>query len=166
MKQGGTVGSRTGTWSALLVFGSLAVVLGGCGSLSLSLSAESVALAATAQSNAVVGPASEQSLDETAAQGIDEFAEPAPVASASPSSITVEAMTSDDAPSWAVALAGPVDAAVRGTPEPTPPDYDVEEFDPWEKFNEKMFSVNYNFDKYQPTELLHAVPPRQVRHDT
>jgi hypothetical protein len=115
------VGSSTGTWSALLVFGSLAVALGGCGSLSLSLRAESVALAANAQRNAVVGPASEQSLGETAAQGIDEFAEPAPVASASPSSISVDAMTSDDAPSWPVALAGPVDAAVRGTPEPTPP---------------------------------------------
>jgi hypothetical protein len=33
MRQGGTVGSRTGTWSALLVFGTLALVLGGCGSL-------------------------------------------------------------------------------------------------------------------------------------
>jgi len=24
----------------------------------------------------------------------------------------------------------------------------VEEYDPWEKFNEKMFTFNYNMDKY------------------
>jgi phospholipid-binding lipoprotein MlaA len=148
MRQGGTVGSRTGTWSALLVFGTLALVLGGCGSLSPSLRTESAILAARAQSTAAVEPAPEQTSDQTAAQVIDEFSGPAPTAALSPSSITVEAMNSDNAPSWVVALAGPVDAALRGTPEPTPPDYDVEEYDPWEKFNEKMFSFNYNFDKY------------------
>jgi len=142
------VGSRTGTWSALLVFGTLALVLGGCGSLSPSLRTESAILAARAQSTAAVEPAPEQTSDQTAAQVIDEFSGPAPTAALSPSSITVEAMNSDNAPSWVVALAGPVDAALRGTPEPTPPDYDVEEYDPWEKFNEKMFSFNYNFDKY------------------
>jgi len=148
MRQGGTVGSRTGTWSALLVFGTLALVLGGCGSLSPSLRTESAILAARAQSTAAVEPAPEQTSDQTAAQVIDEFSGPAPTAALSPSSITVEAMNADNAPSWVVALAGPVDAALRGTPEPTPPDYDVEEYDPWEKFNEKMFSFNYNFDKY------------------
>src|SRR5712664_544200 len=111
MRQGGTVGSRTGTWSALLVFGALAFMLGGCGSLSPSLPTE-------------------------------------PAAFVPARSITLETMTSADAPSWVVALAGPVDAALRGTPEPTPPDYDVEEYDPWEKFNEKMFTFNYNFDRY------------------
>jgi phospholipid-binding lipoprotein MlaA len=148
MKQGGTVGSRTGTWSALLVFGTLALILGGCGSLSPSLRTESAILAARAQSTAAVEPAPEQTSDQATAQVIDEFSGPAPTASLSPSSIALEAMNSDNAPSWVVALAGPVDAALRGTPEPTPPDYDVEEYDPWEKFNEKMFTFNYNFDRY------------------
>jgi phospholipid-binding lipoprotein MlaA len=148
MKQGGTVGSRTGTWSALLVFGTLALILGGCGSLSPSLRTESAILAARAQSTAAVEPAPEQTSDQATAQVIDEFSGPAPTASLSPSSIALGAMNSDNAPSWVVALAGPVDAALRGTPEPTPPDYDVEEYDPWEKFNEKMFTFNYNFDRY------------------
>jgi len=148
MRQGGTVGSRTGTWSALLVFGTLALVLGGCGSLSPSLRTESAVLAARAQSTAVVEAAPEPTSDQATAQFIDEFSGPEPVASVTPSWITVEAMNGDNAPSWVVALAGPVDAALRGTPEPTPPDYDVVEYDPWEKFNEKMFTFNYNFDKY------------------
>jgi phospholipid-binding lipoprotein MlaA len=148
MKQGGTVGSRTGTWSALFVFGTLALILGGCGSLSPSLRTESAILAARAQSTAAVEPAPEQTSDQATAQVIDEFSGPAPTASLSPSSIALGAMNSDNAPSWVVALAGPVDAALRGTPEPTPPDYDVEEYDPWEKFNEKMFTFNYNFDRY------------------
>jgi phospholipid-binding lipoprotein MlaA len=147
------VGSRTRTWSALLVFGALALMLGGCGSLSPSLRTESAVLAARSQSTAFVDSAAApvQIAAQVPTQIMDEFSEgaaaPEPAASVSPSSITVETMTSDDAPSWFVALAGPVDAALRGTPEPTPPDYDVEEYDPWEKFNEKMFNFNYKFDK-------------------
>lgn len=140
------MGSRAGTWPALLVFGIFALVVGGCGSLSPSLRTESAILAERAQSTAVVAaaPAPEQAAPEV----IDEFSAAPPAPSLAPSSITVEAMDADNAPSWVVALAGPVDAALRGTPEATPPDYDVEEYDPWEKFNEKMFSFNYNFDKY------------------
>jgi phospholipid-binding lipoprotein MlaA len=146
MRQGGTVGSRTGTWPALLVFGTLALVLGGCGSLSPSLRTESAILAERAQSTAV--EQSEPAPEQRAPEVTDEFSAPAPAPSLAPSSITVEAMSSDSAPWWLVALSGPVDAALRGTPEQTPPDYDVEEYDPWEKFNEKMFTFNYNFDKY------------------
>jgi phospholipid-binding lipoprotein MlaA len=47
-----------------------------------------------------------------------------------------------------MALSGPADAALRGTPDAAPQDADVEEYDPWEKFNEKMFTFNYNMDKY------------------
>ena len=147
------MGSRTGTWSALLVFGALAFMLGGCGSLSPSLRTESAILAARSQSTAFVDSAAapEQVPAQIPTQIKDEFSEgaaaPEPAAFVSPRSIRLETMTSADAPSWVVALAGPVDAALRGTPEPTPPDYDVEEYDPWEKFNEKMFSFNYGFDK-------------------
>jgi phospholipid-binding lipoprotein MlaA len=48
-----------------------------------------------------------------------------------------------------VSEAAPVDVAQkRGTPESVSSDVQVEEYDPWEPFNEKMFSFNYNFDKY------------------
>jgi phospholipid-binding lipoprotein MlaA len=63
-------------------------------------------------------------------------------------SIDYEPITAENAPAWVVALSGPADAALRGTPDAVPPDVDVEEYDPWEKFNEKMFAFNYNMDKY------------------
>jgi phospholipid-binding lipoprotein MlaA len=45
--------------------------------------------------------------------------------------------------------AAPVDVAqTSGAPEPASSDVQVEEYDPWEPFNEKMFRFNYNFDKY------------------
>jgi len=65
-----------------------------------------------------------------------------------PVAVTYEPVTSENAPAWVVALSGPVDPSLRGTPDTVPPDPDVEEYDPWEKFNEKMFSFNYNMDKY------------------
>jgi phospholipid-binding lipoprotein MlaA len=62
--------------------------------------------------------------------------------------ITYESLTDGNAPAWAVSLAGPVDPSLRGTPDTVPPDPAVEEYDPWEKFNEKMFTFNYNLDRY------------------
>jgi phospholipid-binding lipoprotein MlaA len=65
--------------------------------------------------------------------------EPVPAAQSSP---TASAET-------LVSQAAPVDVAQqRGTPEPVSSDVQVEEYDPWEPFNEKMFTFNYNFDKY------------------
>src|SRR5262249_23583559 len=43
--------------------------------------------------------------------------------------------------------AQPMLAQRRGTAEALP-DVEVEEYDPWEPFNEKMFRFNYNLDKY------------------
>ena len=120
-----------------MTFGILAFAVGGCGTLSPSLRTESSVLAERPQSSSAVDPS--QSLTA----GVDPQA-----ATQTAAAITIEPMTPENAPSWVLALSGPVDAALRGTPEPTPPDYDVEEYDPWEKFNEKMFSFNYNLDKY------------------
>jgi phospholipid-binding lipoprotein MlaA len=57
-----------------------------------------------------------------------------------------------------VASVGPLLVAQAPTPprmvaqareEPVvPPDAELEEYDPWEPFNEKMFTLNYNLDKY------------------
>src|SRR6266852_5410560 len=99
MRQGGTVGSRTGTWSALLVFGALAFMLGGCGSLSPGLRTESAVLAARSQSTASVDSAAVPAQSDV--QIMDEFsAAPEPAAFVSPRSIRLETMTSADAPSW------------------------------------------------------------------
>jgi len=115
----------------LIVFAALGLAIGGCGTLSTALVNDSSVLAARAPVSAPAEPATDA-------------VEPA----AAPVVISYEPITAENAPAWVVALSGPVDPALRGTPDTVPPDPDVEEYDPWEKFNEKMFSFNYNLDKY------------------
>ena len=115
----------------LIVFAALGLAVGGCGTLSTSLVSESSMLASRPPVSAAAEPAAD-------------IVEPA----AAPVVISYEAITAENAPAWVLALSGPVDPALRGTPDTVPPDPDVEEYDPWEKFNEKMFSFNYNMDRW------------------
>jgi len=162
------VRSSSGGWPVVIVAAALGFALGGCGTLSSTLVSESSLLASrapvvspaepaqTAASAEVSAPAENVTSpsmtstnvtppDDAAAEAESTPAEPA----AAPSvSIDYEPITAQNAPAWVVALSGPADAALRGTPEAMPPDPDVEEYDPWEKFNEKMFTFNYNLDKY------------------
>jgi phospholipid-binding lipoprotein MlaA len=50
-------------------------------------------------------------------------------------------------PSASPSQSGTIVAQRRGPPEP-PPDVQIEEYDPWEPYNEKMFKFNQNFDRY------------------
>jgi len=132
------VGSSSRVWSVLVVIAALGLAFGGCGTLSSGMVGESSLLASRAPVEAPIDPAMPESdvpakTDESAV---------APVV------VTYEPITSENAPSWVVALSGPIDPSLRGTPDTVPPDPDVEEYDPWEKFNEKMFTFNYNMDKY------------------
>ena len=129
--------SRVGP--VLVVLAIFGLVFGGCGSISSSLVKESSMLA---QRPPVSAPVVESKADEPSASPSE--SEPA----TTPVVITYEPVTTLNAPEWVVALSGPADAALRGMPDPVPPDPDVEEYDPWEKFNEKMFTFNYNLDKY------------------
>jgi len=159
------VRSSSGVWPQVLVVAVLACILGGCGSLSSSLVSESALLASRSPmappvQEAPQPPAAPEvtaSTETTASTGTTEApAAPAEVTASAteppaplPSvSIDYEPITAKNAPEWVVALSGPADAALRGTPDSSPPDVDVEEYDPWEKFNEKMFTFNYNMDKY------------------
>jgi len=125
-------------WPVLIVLGTFGVAFGGCGTLSSSLTSESSVLASRAP---VAAPAEPAMPGSDASANTDESA-------AAPVAITYESITGQNAPAWVVALSGPVDPSLRGTPDTVPPDPDVEEYDPWEKFNEKMFNFNYNLDKY------------------
>ena len=136
--------SRVGP--VLVVFAALGVLVGGCGTLSTRLVNESSMLASHAPTSAPVETT-------TDASAVSTYTSEPPAATpaatdVAPVVITYEPITGQNAPDWVVALSGPVDAALRGTPDPVPPDPDVEEYDPWEKFNEKMFTFNYNLDKY------------------
>lgn len=97
--------------------------------------------ASTNSAETVAIPVDAKDIDVSAPAGAGERA-PEPVV------ITYEAITVKNAPAWVVALSGPADASLRGTPDVVPPDPDVEEYDPWESFNEKMFSFNYHMDKW------------------
>src|SRR5262245_47549405 len=50
-------------------------------------------------------------------------------------------------PSAPPSQTGTIVAQRQGSQEP-PPDVQIEEYDPWERYNEKMFKFNQNFDKY------------------
>jgi phospholipid-binding lipoprotein MlaA len=131
----------------------LGFVIGGCGSLSSNLLSDSSMLASRPPASAPVEAAAEPSsvAADTSVSSVAPSASAATDASepdTAPVVISYAPVTSENAPDWVVALSGPADAALRGTPESLPPDPDVEEYDPWEKFNEKMFTFNYNMDKY------------------
>jgi len=133
--------SRVGP--VLVVLAIFGLVFGGCGSISSSLVKESSMLAQRAP---VSAPPASAPVDTEADEPSAAPSESEPATT--PVVITYEPVTGLNAPEWVVALSGPADAALRGTPDPVPPDPDVEEYDPWEKFNEKMFTFNYNLDKY------------------
>ena len=166
--------SSSGVWPQVLVVAVLACVLGGCGSLSTSLVSESSLLVSRSPIAQPILPAAQPpaatevkapaettaSVEPTASTETTTAAESSEAASASATitasatepvpniSIDYEPITAKNAPEWVVALSGPADAALRGSPDSAPQDADVEEYDPWEKFNEKMFTFNYNMDKY------------------
>jgi phospholipid-binding lipoprotein MlaA len=149
-KRGGTVRSSSRVWPVLIVFLVLGFAFGGCGTLSSSLTSESSMLAETV---AVAVPAEPAMPEPSAMPEPPAMSEPDVAASATEPAttsvtVTYEPVTSESAPAWVVALSGPVDPSLRGTPDTVPPDPDVEEYDPWEKFNEKMFNFNYHLDKY------------------
>ncbi len=113
-----------------------------------TLLAEPVVAATPVNPDALVeggaGPARDEAVMGTAAPIVgaagatEGEAEPLPIAS-----ITDATMTP-----YLVALAETMTVA-QTTPESGPPlEPPLEEYDPWESFNEKMFRFNYNFDKY------------------
>ena len=114
----------------MLVFAIGSLVLGGCGTLSSSLVDETSLLVPPGEAS-TEGPV----------VAADELA-PAPP----PVVITYEPITGANAPAWTIALSNPSGS----TPDNAAPgeDADLEEYDPWEKFNEKTFAFNYNMDKY------------------
>jgi phospholipid-binding lipoprotein MlaA len=132
------VRSSSRVWPVLIVLAILGFAFGGCSTLSSTLASESSVLASRAP---VAAPAEPVLPESDVPANTDE-------STATPVVVTYDPVTGENAPNWVVALSGPVDPSLRGTPDTVPPDPDVEEYDPWEKFNEKMFSFNYNMDKY------------------
>ena len=151
-----------------LLFGILALALGGCGTSGLgsrmhaSLLEKQPAVPDTSSLTSRSGPESASSsvvvIQSAAVAGDSRTDVGTSGGNASPPAfvpIAFEPLPAER-PSYLLAAAEPpaspsqtgtIVAQQRSSPEP-PPDVQVEEYDPWEPFNEKVFKFNQNFDKY------------------
>ena len=141
-----------------VIFGILALALGGCSTLSGGLRSDSALLAASSASSgetaATASPAAEPTsaaipaeskTDTSMAVKLDTDQMSAPTLAFAP--VSFEPIKAEDSPAVMVAFLGPL-FTQRGTPAP-PVDAAIEEYDPWEPFNEKMFKFNKDFlDNY------------------
>src|SRR5262245_52686583 len=164
-----TVRSRFAMRSAGLLFVVLAMAVSGCGSRSGSLSrdirsavvdsphaslarppaAPGTRDAADGQSRSSAAVAAERRTGAALTPSASALAEAPPF-----TPVSFEPIKPEQSPSYMIASAaplaipGPALAQARGAAEPAIGDAVLEEYDPWEPFNEKMFTFNYNFDKY------------------
>lgn len=144
-----------------LVFLAGALALGGCGTMSGGLHADTQALLAatvtapdTAETTAPpAAPAESLDAPPDLARGGEE-GQPVSVTEVVPAStedvelLPMEPITDAQMTPYLLALAETMtlaQATREGGPPLEPP---LEEYDPWEAFNEKMFIFNYNADKY------------------
>ena len=127
-------------WMAAVVFGGLALALGGCGSLGGGLHTDTLALGA-----APLAPAPTEVTAAEAPAAVDTEVAAASVVVVDAEDVVVAAVASDSDADAAAAEA--VQVAQRSGASP-PPDTPIEEYDPWESFNDKMFTFNYNLDRY------------------
>ena len=151
-----------GTRRAALVMVVLGLALGGCGTLGGGLKSESLLAATSAPTDAtdpanpvaaalapeqqptggVVGPhAGEQVLAASVAFSPASFE---PIAPGRQPSYMVASI----GPLMVSQVTGPLLAQARTADPVVPSEGILEEYDPWEPFNEKMFSFNYKLDKY------------------
>ena len=140
-------GSSRGITASVLGV-ALALVVSGCGTLSSTVRPQSALLtgeraqATAAESAPIADPT-------TAMAPVVPVLDSAPPASAPDQSIapaTVAEATAETTPP-AVSTDDVAMAQVRA-PEPAAEPIEVEEYDPWEPFNEKMFEFNRNLDRY------------------
>jgi phospholipid-binding lipoprotein MlaA len=142
----------------VLTFGVLALALGGCSTLSGGFHSDSALLSASsASSGETAAPASpaaeptsaaipaESKTDAGAGVKPDAAQLSEPTLAFVP--VSFEPIRPEDSPAVMVAFLGPL-FTQRGTPAP-PVDPALEEYDPWEPFNEAMFKFNKDFlDNY------------------
>jgi len=151
-----------GTRRAALVMVVLGLALGGCGTLGGGLKSESL-LAATSAPTDATDPANPVAAalapEQQPTGGVvgPHAGEQVLAASVAFSPASFEPIAPGRQPSYMVAsigpllvsqATGPLLAQARAADPVVPSEGVLEEYDPWEPFNEKMFSFNYNMDKY------------------
>jgi phospholipid-binding lipoprotein MlaA len=139
-----------------------ALALGGCGTLSGGLSSESLraataASAAPTDADEPVAAALAPEQQPTGAVVEPRAGEQVMVATVAFRPAAFEAVRPGAQPSYMIASVPPLVVArapasmmaqARGGDPVVPADGILEEYDPWEPFNERMFTFNYNADKY------------------
>jgi phospholipid-binding lipoprotein MlaA len=140
-----------------LMFLAGGLALGGCGSVSGGLHADTQAMLAAT----VPAPAAERADAEPAVPVVPTpiaADEATPSADAEPSAasataaalelLPMEPITDAQMTPYLLALADSMTIAQSNREAGPPLEPPVEEYDPWESFNEKMFTFNYNLDKH------------------
>ncbi len=144
-----------GMRQVVLLFGVLAMALGGCGTLAGGFRSDSALLAAssaaTGETAATSSPAAEPTSAAIPAErktaagaAVKPDADQASAPTLAFMPVSFESIKPEDSPSVMVAFLGPL-FTQRGTPAPPPMDATLEEYDPWEPFNEAMFKFNKSF---------------------
>ncbi|HUG37922.1 MAG TPA: VacJ family lipoprotein [Candidatus Limnocylindrales bacterium] len=156
--------SRAGGWTALAIFGLMALALGGCGTMSAGLQ-DSLALAAPRADLASSEAPAPPSLDgatitiaqdlplEARAEGHDQdlTALVGPAEGAEPDVAVIEAAIvplGDEALSEPVLALADSMVVAQATETSSSADAMVEEYDPLEPFNEVMFEFNRALDRF------------------
>ncbi|HSB40604.1 MAG TPA: MlaA family lipoprotein [Methylomirabilota bacterium] len=136
-----------------------ALALAGCGTLSGELRSESLlaATAAPVDPDQPVAAALAPQQQPTGAVVEPHAGEQVMAATVGFRPASFETIAPEAQPSYMVASVGPLTVAqapagmlaqARAAEPVGPADSILEEYDPWEPFNEKMFTFNYNMDKY------------------
>jgi phospholipid-binding lipoprotein MlaA len=153
---------RAALMMAVLGLGLGGLALGGCGTLGGGLKSESLLAATSAPAEATdpvnpVAAALAPDQQPTGAVVEPHAGEQVMASSVAFSPASFERIATARQPSYMVAAIGPLMVSQATAPllaqartgDPVVPAEGVlEEYDPWEPFNEKMFSFNYNMDKY------------------
>ena len=149
-----------------------ALALSGCGTFGGSLRGETLALAASSTPAAPLAAAAERpaapegelvfvppgAQDEIAPDGADELTAGAMPVEVADTSLTIKPITEAEMTPGLLALADSMSLAQAQTDrsEGPPLEPPLEEYDPWEPFNEKMFAFNQRVDKYVLKPLAKA----------
>ena len=141
-------GSSRGITASILGV-ALALVVSGCGTLSSTVRAQSALLTgegaqAPAHSTQVADPTVAVAPPAPVLDGARPAPAPDGIAPAPVAAATEETTT----PAAPAVRADDVAMAQARAPEPAAEPVEVEEYDPWEPFNEKMFEFNRNLDRY------------------
>ena len=147
--------SRAGGWTALAVFGLMALALGGCGTMSAGLQ-DSLSLAAPRADlvrSEAPAPSDSPPLPAAAPDGHvqDLTAVVEPAEAAEPDMAVIEAAIqplSDEALSEPILALADSMLVAQATDKSSSVDSVVEEYDPFESFNEVMFEINLKLDRY------------------